>query len=202
VNNALFALAVAYLAGAIPFGYLLVKVTTGRDVRRSGSGNIGATNVMRTTGFWIGAATLLLDVAKGWFAVWFMERMTARDIAWMCAAAVAVILGHLFPVFLRFRGGKGVAAFFGAWFSLAPLPVAAVLLLFAVTVLYSRHVSMGSMVAAGAFPFGVWMVDHPGSTVVLAAFICGALVVWRHRDNLERIRAGTESVIVFRRRRR
>jgi glycerol-3-phosphate acyltransferase PlsY len=199
VNNALLALAVAYIAGAIPFGYLLVKCKTGRDVRRSGSGNIGATNVMRTTGLWIGVATLVLDIAKGWFAVWFMDRMTARDIAWMCAAAVAVMLGHIFPVFLRFRGGKAVAAFFGAWFYLAPLPAAAVLLLFAVTALYSRHVSMGSVVAAGSFPFGVWMVDHPGSTVVLAAFISGALVVWRHRDNLERIRAGTESVIAFRR---
>lgn len=198
MNSALFALAVAYLAGAIPFGYLLVKLRTGRDVRRSGSGNIGATNVMRTTGLRAGAATLALDVAKGWFAVWFMDRMTGGQAAWMCVAAVAVMLGHVFPVFLRFRGGKAVATFFGAWFYLAPLPVAAVLLLFVATVLYSRHVSMGSVAAAGAFPFGVWMIEHPGPVMVLAALISGALVVWRHRDNIRRIRDGSESAIAFR----
>jgi glycerol-3-phosphate acyltransferase PlsY len=198
VNNALLALAVAYLAGAIPFGYLLVKIKTGLDVRRAGSGNIGATNVMRTTGLVAGAATLALDAAKGWFAVWFMGRVTGRDPGWMAIGAVAVVVGHIFPVFLRFRGGKGVASLFGAWVYLAPLPVAAALLLFVATVVHSRHVSLGSVIAAGSFPFGVWMVDHPGPAMVLAAFVCGALVVWRHRDNLQRIRAGTESVVKFR----
>lgn len=199
MNNALFALAVAYLAGAIPFGYLLVRLKSGVDVRRSGSGNIGATNVLRTSGIEIGVVTLILDVAKGSFAVWFMDGMTGRDVAWMCAAAVAVMVGHAFPVFLRFRGGKAAAAFFGAWFYLAPLPTLAVLLLFAVAVAYSRHVSLGSVSAALTLPLGVWMIDHPGPATVTAAVVSGALVVWRHRDNLQRIRDGTESVITLRR---
>src|SRR5690242_20539190 len=96
----------AYLAGAIPFGFLVVKLTTGDDVRSRGSGNIGATNVLRTTGRAAGVATLLLDIAKGWFAVWLAGRLTHGDLTWMSAAAVAAMLGHAFPVFLGFRGGK------------------------------------------------------------------------------------------------
>ena len=101
----------AYLIGGIPFGYLLVRLKTGRDVRSMGSGNIGATNVLRTTGRAFGVLTLLLDIAKGWFAVWLMGRFTALDPGWMSAAGAAVVLGHAFPVFLKFKGGKGVAGF-------------------------------------------------------------------------------------------
>src|SRR5690348_834214 len=104
--NALVAILIAYVAGAIPFGYLLVKLKTGGDVRDSGSGNIGATNVLRTTGRAAGIATLLLDMAKGYFAVWLAGRLTKADPGWMAAAAIAVMLGHAYPVFLRFQGGK------------------------------------------------------------------------------------------------
>ncbi len=113
-----------------PFGYLLVKLTTGRDVRAAGSGNIGATNVLRTTGRAAGVATLLLDIAKGYLAVWLEGRLTGGDVIWMSAAALAVMLGHSYPVFLRFRGGKAVAAFVGAWLCLTPLPLAATLVVF------------------------------------------------------------------------
>ena len=113
-------LGIAYLLGAIPFGYLLVKWKTGADVRAAGSGNIGATNVMRTTGRAAGVATLLLDIAKGYAAVWTAGRLTGQDVLWMSAAALAVMAGHGYPVFLGFKGGKAVASFVGA----ATLPLA------------------------------------------------------------------------------
>src|ERR1043166_9703669 len=108
---ALLVLPAAYLIGAIPFGYLLVKWKTGADVRASGSGNIGATNVLRTTGRVAGVATLLLDIGKGYLAVWLAERLTSGNVWWTGAAALAVMAGHAFPVFLRFQGGKAVASF-------------------------------------------------------------------------------------------
>src|ERR1044071_9843023 len=111
---ALLVPAVAYLLGAIPFGYLLVRWKTGGDVRSAGSGNIGATNVMRTTGRAAGIATLVLDIAKGYLAVWIAGRLTSGDLTWMSVASVAVILGHAYPVFLRFKGGKAVASLVGA----------------------------------------------------------------------------------------
>src|SRR5215469_7139169 len=111
--SALAALAIAYLLGAIPFGYLLVKWKTGGDVRASGSGNIGATNVLRTTGRLAGVATLLLDIGKAYLAVWLAARWTHGDPLWMSLAALAVMAGHSFPVFLKFHGGKAVACFVG-----------------------------------------------------------------------------------------
>src|ERR1700749_3505202 len=107
----LLALLIAYLLGAIPFGYLLVRFTTGADVRAGGSGNIGATNVLRTTGRAAGIATLLLDIGKGYLAVWIAGRLTNQDVMAMCIAALAVMAGHAFPVFLGFKGGKAVASF-------------------------------------------------------------------------------------------
>src|SRR5579863_7086057 len=145
------ALVAAYLIGALPFGYLLVKWKTGADIRASGSGNIGATNVLRTTGRAAGVATLLLDVAKGFFAVLIAAKMTNDDPLWMSLAALAVMAGHAFPVFLKFRGGKAVASFIGAFLYLTPLPLAAVLVLFVITVAATRAISAGSIMAAGTF---------------------------------------------------
>ena len=190
-------LAIAYLLGDIPFGYLLVKLTTGRDVRASGSGNIGATNVLRTTGRAAGVATLLLDMGKGYLAVWLEGRLTGGNAEWMSAAALAVMVGHSYPVFLRFRGGKAMAAFVGAWLCAAPLPLAAVLVVFVVMVAWTRHISLGSIVGAGTFPLAVWLIAHPPAIVVAAAILSGALIVYRHRDNIARLRAGTESVFSF-----
>jgi glycerol-3-phosphate acyltransferase PlsY len=180
-------LAAAYILGSVPFGYLLVRAGSGRDVRSMGSGNIGATNVLRTSGRRLAALTLLLDIAKGLVAVWFAGRALHGSQFWMSLAALSVMAGHAFPVFLRFRGGKAVASFVGAFLYLTPLPLLATLLLFVITVLASRYL----------FPVAVWLIEHPPSYVVAAAAIAGGFIVWRHRHNLERIRAGNEHVFSF-----
>src|ERR1700684_2802730 len=153
----LLALPIAYLLGAIPFGYLLVKWTTGADVRAAGSGNIGATNVLRTSGRAAGLVTLLLDIAKGYLAVWIAGRLTGGGPIWMAVAALAVMAGHAYPVFLRFQGGKAVASFVGAFLYLTPLPLLAVALVFGIVVAGTRYISVGSIVGAGTFPLGVWL---------------------------------------------
>jgi acyl phosphate:glycerol-3-phosphate acyltransferase len=189
----LLAIVIAYFIGAIPFGFLLVRLTTGKDVRASGSGNIGATNVLRTTGRAAGVATLLLDIGKGFFSVWLAAKMTDDDPWWTSLAALAVMAGHAFPVFLKFRGGKAVASFIGAFLYLTPLPLAAVLVLFVMTVAATRAISAGSIMAAGTFPLGVWLILHPPAPVLLASLIAGAFIVYRHKSNIERLRAGTEN---------
>lgn len=193
----LLVLVVAYLAGGIPFGYLLVKLTTGQDVRARGSGNIGATNVLRTTGRAAAVITLLLDIGKGFFAVWFAARLTSGSTTWMSAAALAVMAGHAYPVFLKFHGGKAVASFIGAFLYLAPVPLAATLALFVIVVAATRHISMGSIAAAACFPLAVWLIEHPPRAVWLAALAAGAFIIYRHRANIARIRAGTEHVFHF-----
>ncbi len=193
----LVSLVIAYLLGAIPFGFLLVKFTKGTDVRASGSGNIGATNVLRTSGKAEGIATLLLDIAKGFFAVWIAAKLTDDSSLWTSLAALAVMAGHAFPVFLQFKGGKAVASFIGAFLYLTPLPLAIALLLFVAVVARTKHISAGSILAAGTFPFGVWMILHPPVEVTLAAFIAGAFVVYRHSSNIQRLRAGTENVFAW-----
>lgn len=194
---AILALVAAYLIGGIPFGYLIVKWKTGADVRSSGSGNIGATNVLRTTGRGAGAVTLLLDIAKGAVAVWLADKLTGGNITWMSAAALAVMLGHAFPIFLKFQGGKAVASFIGAYLYLAPLPLVAVLIVWLGAVAYTRYVSMGSILAAGTFPLAVWLLMQPPISLVLASAASGAFIIYRHRANIERIRAGTEHVLSF-----
>jgi acyl phosphate:glycerol-3-phosphate acyltransferase len=189
----LLAVVIAYLLGGIPFGFLLVKFTKGADVRESGSGNIGATNVLRTTGRAAGVATLLLDIAKGYLAVWLAAVLTSDAPEWTSLAALAVMAGHAYPVFLKFQGGKAVATFIGAFAYLTPLPLAAVLLLFIAVVAVTRYISAGSILAAATFPFGVWMISHPPVQVTAAAFIAGAFVVYRHRSNWARLRAGVEN---------
>jgi len=198
--SGLLAIVIAYLLGGIPFGFLLVKLTRGTDVRESGSGNIGATNVLRTTGRAAGLATLALDIAKGFVAVWLAAKLTGDAPEWISLAALAVMAGHAFPVFLKFQGGKAVATFIGAFAYLTPLPLAAVLLLFVVTVAVTRYISAASILAAATFPFGVWMILHPPVQVTIAAFIAGAFIVYRHKSNWSRLRAGTENVFSWGRR--
>src|ERR1700694_3097811 len=158
---ALAVLLIAYLLGAIPFGYLLVKWKTGADVRTAGSGNIGATNVMRTTGRGAGVVTLLLDIAKGYAAVWIAGRLTGQDVLWMSLAALAVMAGHAYPVFLKFHGGKAVASFVGAFLYLTPIPLLATLVVFVIVVAATRHISMGSIIAAAGLPLATWLIMHP-----------------------------------------
>ena len=192
-------LAISYLIGAIPFGYFLVKWKTGQDIRQSGSGNIGATNVLRTTGRSAGVITLLLDIAKGFVAVWIAGWLIPDDpyLLWRSAAALAVMAGHAFPIFLNFKGGKAVATFIGAFLYLAPISLLAVLILFVAVVAYTKYISLGSIIAAGTFPFAVWLILHPPAPAWIAALIAGAFIVYRHKANIQRIRAGTEHVFSF-----
>jgi acyl phosphate:glycerol-3-phosphate acyltransferase len=195
--TALLAAVIAYLIGAIPFGYILVRIKTGEDVRSKGSGNIGATNVLRTTGRAAAVATLILDIAKGYLAVWLAGKLTDNSPAAMSLAALAVMAGHAYPVFLKFHGGKAVASFIGAFLVLTPLPLLAALVLFVIVVAASRHISLGSMVAAGSLPLGVYLIEHPPAPVLAAALIAGVFVIYRHAANIQRLRSGTESVFRF-----
>jgi glycerol-3-phosphate acyltransferase PlsY len=192
--NALIAIVAAYLIGSIPFGYLLAKFTTGEDVRTKGSGNIGATNVLRTAGRGAGIATLVLDIAKGVVAVWLAGWLTNENPGWMADAALAAMAGHSFPIFLKFKGGKAVATFIGAFGYLMPLPMLAVLVIFLVTMVATRYVSAASVMAAAAFPFGVWLILHPTLTEILVSVIAAGFIIYRHKPNMDRIRAGTEPV--------
>jgi glycerol-3-phosphate acyltransferase PlsY len=196
--NEIASLVIAYLLGGIPFGYVLVKLSTGKDVRASGSGNIGATNVLRTTGRAVAVATLLLDILKGYAAVWIAAYLTNDSAVWTSAAALAVMAGHAFPLFLGLKGGKAVASFIGAFLYLTPLPLIAALIVFVIVVAATRHISAGSILAAATFPFGVWMISHPPISVFLASLVAGAFIVVRHKSNLDRLRAGTESVFSWR----
>ncbi len=190
-------LAIAYLLGAIPFGFLLVKWKTGADVRAAGSGNIGATNVLRTTGRAAGIATLLLDIVKGYLAVWIAGRITHSDPLWMSAAALMVMAGHAYPVFLRFKGGKAVASFVGAFLCLTPVALLASLVVFVGVVAWTRYISLGSIIAAACFPLAVWIIAQPAWETELAAIIAGAFIIYKHRSNIERLRDGTEHVFTF-----
>jgi len=189
--------AIAYLLGAIPFGYLLVKWKTGADVRAGGSGNIGATNVLRTTGRAAGVATLLLDIAKGYLAVWIAGRLTQDCAACLSLAALAVMAGHAYPVFLKFKGGKAVASFVGAFLRLTPVPLAAVLVVFVVVVAWTRYISLGSIVGAATFPLAVWLIAKPELPVVVASILAGAFIIYKHSSNIRRLHDGTEHVFAF-----
>jgi glycerol-3-phosphate acyltransferase PlsY len=184
---------IAYLLGAIPFGYLLVKLQTGGDIRSQGSGNIGATNVMRTSGRIAGFATLLLDIGKGYLAVWIAQRVCGCTLL-MSAAALTVMAGHAYPIFLRFKGGKAVASFVGAFLCLTPLAIAIEAIVFVVVVIWTRHISLGSIVGAATFPLAVYLIEKAPLPALAASIIAGAFIIYRHRGNIERLRAGTENV--------
>jgi glycerol-3-phosphate acyltransferase PlsY len=187
----------AYLLGSIPFGYLIVKMGSGSDVRGAGSGNIGATNVTRVAGKAAGLATLLLDVGKGYLAVWLTMRWSHGNIRWTMAAAVAVVLGHTFSCWLRFRGGKGVATGLGVFLAVAWQAVLAALLVWLVVVAFWRYVSLGSVVAAAALPILVYLFYAPGHAPPLAvsfgSVAVAIIVIFKHRENIARLIAGTES---------
>lgn len=195
----LLSVAIAYLLGGVPFGLIIVRLMTGTDVRASGSGNIGATNVLRTTGRSAGVLTLLLDAGKGLLAVWLAETLTHHSTLWMSFSALAVLLGHSFSPYLRFTGGKAVASFVGAFAYLTPVPLLAVIVLFVFLVAWTRYLSLGSIIAAALLPVACWMILHPEWPVIVASLGAAILVVERHRGNIERIRAGEERVFRFRR---
>lgn len=194
--------AAAYLLGSIPFGFLIVRLRQGGDVRKSGSGNIGATNVLRAAGSVAGLLTLLLDAGKGYLAVWLAGRWSGGSIPWEMLAAVIAILGHMFPVWLRFRGGKGVATGLGVILPISPEAVLAAFVIWLVVVALWRFVSLGSVVAAAALPFLMnlfYARSHaPPWVVSCGAALIAILVIVRHRDNIMRIIAGTESRVTRR----
>ncbi len=193
----LVAVVVAFLVGGIPFGLFIVRLKSGKDVREHGSGNIGATNVLRTSGTGAGVITLVLDAAKGLFAVWLADTLTQGNVTWMSATALAVLLGHAFSPYLKFKGGKAVATFLGAFGYLTPVPLLVVLLIFILVVATTRYLSLGSITGAALFPFACFIILHPEWPVLVAALGAGVLIVWRHAGNIERIRTGNERVLRF-----
>ena len=184
---------IAYLIGSIPFGYLIVRATGRGDVRETGSGGTGATNVSRRAGKAAGVVTLLLDLLKGAMAVLVGKLMLNGDSTdWLIAAvAIAAIVGHIFPVWLAFRGGKGVATGAGVFLALAPMAVLCAGLVFVTVVWWRKLVSLGSLAGAVAIPVYVWFMPH--STPLLVASVVSAwLIVFSPRGNIARIWNGTE----------
>jgi acyl phosphate:glycerol-3-phosphate acyltransferase len=208
----------SYLIGSIPFGYLLVRTFRGADIRQSGSGNIGATNVARTSPL-LGVMTLALDAAKGLAAVllplllsrgevttWIASNMSSySEHSWLAMpssiytrcvlAAFVAVLGHMFPVWLRFRGGKGVATGLGAFVMLAPRAVLLMLFLFMLVIAVARYVSLASIVAVAFFPVLAWLLhDYHGTPFALAIMaMTSILIIAKHHENIGRLLAGTEN---------
>jgi glycerol-3-phosphate acyltransferase PlsY len=199
--NLVLAVVIAYLLGGVPFGYLFVRFALNKDIRTMGSGNIGATNVHRTAGGKAGVIVLLLDIFKGFFAVWIASVLTHGNPVGLGMAAVAVMIGHSFPVFLGFRGGKAVACFIGAFLFIAPLALLAVTVLFILTVAISKYISLGSILGALVFPVFVWLIMHPPAPILASAIFAGLLIVYRHKANIQRIVAGNENVFSLKGRR-
>jgi glycerol-3-phosphate acyltransferase PlsY len=185
----MLAVLLGYLAGSVPFAFLLAR-RVGIDVRRSGSGNVGAANVLRTTGTWRGVIAMTLDVGKGAAAV-ALAALTSSGTGVLAAGGAAAVVGHIYPVWLRFHGGKGVAVAAGVFGVLAPLATAIAALLFLLTVLATRYVSLGSIAATIALPPIAWLSGAPAG-VVAAAAGTGSLILFRHRANLRRLLSGTE----------
>jgi glycerol-3-phosphate acyltransferase PlsY len=188
---------VSYLLGSIPFGYLIVNAKTGNDIRDTGSGGTGATNVSRRAGKSAGILTLVLDALKGAVAI-LIARWLISDAWWIGAAGIAAMLGHIFPVWLRFRGGKGVATAVGVFAVLAPLPLLLSGFLFFATVLITRYVSLGSLLAAVSIPLFVSILNsirpYPNAMPMLVTTFAGAiLIIYAHRANIGRLVSGTES---------
>ena len=172
----------SYLLGSIPTGYIFGAIT--------GSGNIGATNVARAVGRGRGVATLVADIAKGFLPVFVAAQLDLSPAA-LAMAAVAAFLGHLFPLFLKFRGGKGVATALGALLALAPLAALVSIAAFAAVVLAGRIVSLGSIAAALAAPVSLWCFSYPPVDIAVGIFFA-AMVIFRHRGNIQRVLGGTE----------
>jgi len=193
---------VAYLLGSIPFGLLVGSVFGGRDVRKSGSGNIGATNVSRVAGPVAGILTLLLDGAKGSVAVLAAGRLTEDSAVWMIVAGILALLGHCYPLWLHFKGGKGVATAAGVFLVLCPLALFSALAVFILVVAFWRFVSLGSLAAAAAIPllmYFLWAPHHaPPLVVTFGSLGISALVMYKHDANMQRLVEGTEAKFSFR----
>ena len=185
-----------YLLGSIPFGLIFAKLFGGKDVREHGSGNIGATNVSRAAGPLAGILTLLMDAAKGAAAVWLAARFSDHASITMIFAGVATLLGHCFPVWLKFKGGKGVATALGVYLALCPLAALVAVVLFVLVVVFWRYVSLASLTAAAAMPLLVYFLWAPGHApplvITLGTLFAAAIIFYKHDTNLQRLVDGTE----------
>jgi acyl phosphate:glycerol-3-phosphate acyltransferase len=185
----------AYFFGSIPFGLLIAK-SRGVDIRQKGSGNIGAANVARNAGNLAGILTLVFDAAKGYFAVWLASRCAAGNVRWMMVAAVFAVIGHMFPAWLGFKGGKGVATGLGVFIPICWQAVAAGIALWLLVVIFWRYSSLGSISAATALPLFVYLLYAPGHAppeiVTFGTVVIAVLVIFKHHTNIERLIAGEE----------
>lgn len=198
-NNSVATLILAlagYLLGSIPFGLIFAKILGGKDVREHGSGNIGATNVSRVVGPLAGILTLFMDTAKGAAAVWLAARLSEDAAIAMMFAGIAALLGHCFPVWLKFRGGKGVATALGVYLALCPLAALVAVVLFVLVVAFWRYVSLGSLAAAAAMPLLTYLLWAPGHApplvITLGTLFAAVLIFYKHDANLQRLVDGTE----------
>ena len=193
------AVGLGYLLGALPFGYLLVKRRLGQDVRGAGSGSTGATNVARSAGPALGALTLALDAGKGYAAVALAAWLEPSGSLWMAAAGFAAIVGHSFPVFLSFRGGKSVATGVGVFLFFTPLAVAAALGVWLLSVALWRYVSLASILAVAAYPVLAFALARPPLEVNVAAVAGSCLILLRHHENIARLVRGQEPKLTLKR---
>ena len=201
VLASLLVIAVSYLLGSIPVGYLLVRIFLKQDVRSVGSGNIGATNVLRSGGKGLGAATFLLDMLKGCFAVYVGALLgtllapSSIERNMQALAALAAVIGHMFPVWLRFKGGKGVATGFGVFLVAAPTSALAAISVFILVTLVTRYVSLASILGAASFPFFALLLVHGERPPFFFAvqFAVPLLIIAKHHQNIRRLLSGTES---------
>lgn len=185
------ALAIGYLLGSIPFGVLIGQQTAGVDIRKLGSGNIGATNVLRVLGPRTAAVVLAADVTKGLVAVFVGKWLVGGDLVPLLAG-IAAVVGHNWSIFLRFGGGKGVATTAGVVIATMPLTAAIAILAFMIVVATTRYVSLGSLVLACTLPVAAWLCGDPASHIVFAV-ILGLMTIWRHRPNIVRLLEGSEN---------
>jgi acyl phosphate:glycerol-3-phosphate acyltransferase len=196
---------IAYFLGSIPFGVLIAKALGGPDVRSVGSGNIGAANVARTAGPVAGALTLLFDGGKGYLAVWIAAHWAHGNSSarWMISAAIAAVVGHIFPVWLRFKGGKGVATMFGSFIPISWFAVVAAVVVWILVVAFWRYSSLGSIVAAAALPVLIYLFyaprHAPPEYVTYGTVFVSLLVLLKHSDNIRRLVTGTENRLTLRR---
>jgi glycerol-3-phosphate acyltransferase PlsY len=186
----------SYLLGSIPFGLLLARVFGRGDVRKAGSGNIGATNVARVAGTMPGILTLLFDLGKGAAAVWLAARLSGESATWMMIAALAALLGHCFPIWLKFRGGKGVATAAGAFLVLCAPALLGSIILFLLVIFFWRYVSLASIAAAASMPLLIYLLWAPGHApppvVTFGALAAAALIIYKHDGNIQRLVQGEE----------
>ena len=194
MNSWIISLTTAYLLGSIPFGYLLVRTFQHQDIRKTGSGNIGATNVLRSGAKGLGIATLLLDLGKACAAVWIAMLIAPGNYDLAVASGVAAVVGHVFPVWLGFRGGKGVASALGVFLALTWPSALCILSVFIVVVMLTRFVSLASIIAAATLPFFAYYFVPERTPIVMAGFLfIAVLIIAKHHQNIRRLLDGTES---------